>query len=296
MAKSRFGILLGRFATPLVGRFATPVVRFGTPLAHATLFIAVSALAAGSARADTVDVFAAGSLRGVVTTLAKEAGPALNIEVNPSFGGSGTLRERIEKGEKADLLLSADLGSPRKLESQGRTVVPVIAFARNRLCIISRKSAGVTAANFIDRMLAPQVRLKTSAPIVDPGGDYAWALFDEIDRTRPGAGATLKGKAQTVMNAVAAMAPASQGAAALFSSKQIDMSITYCSGSSALEKDLPELASLEVPAQLDPHPIYGIAVLTTNPAAMRLALFLLSDKGQEIIAKENLIPLLEPRR
>jgi molybdate transport system substrate-binding protein len=276
--------------------------RFRPLLAQVTVFLAMSAVmadvagAAGAAQADHVDVFAAGSLRGVVSALAKEAGPALNIEVNASFGGSGTMRERIEKGEKADLLLSADLGSPRKLESQGRTVVPTIAFARNRLCVISRKSAGVTAANFVDRMLTPQARLKTSTPIVDPAGDYAWALFDEIDRMRPGAAATLKGKAQSVTNAVAALAPESQGAVALFSSKQIDMSITYCSGSAAMEKDMPELASLEVPAPLDPHPIYGIAVLTANPAAMRLALFLLSDKGHEIIARENLIPLLEPRR
>lgn len=270
--------------------------RFGTLLAYATVFLAVSAVAAGPARADTVDVFAAGSLRGVVSALAKEAGPALNIQVNASFGGSGTLRERIEKGEKADLFLSADLGAPRKLESQGRTVVPTIAFARNRLCVISRKSAGVTAANFVDRMLAPEVRVKTSAPIVDPGGDYAWALFDEIDRVRPGAGAILKGKAQAVMNAVATLPPASQGAVALFSSKQIDMSITYCSGSAAMEKEMPEVASLEVPAQFDPHPVYGIAVLTTKPDAMRLVLFLLSEKGQEIIARENFIPILEPRR
>jgi molybdate transport system substrate-binding protein len=270
--------------------------RFGTLLAHVTLFLAVSAVAGGPARADNVDVFAAGSLRGVVTALAKEAGPALTIEVTPSFGGSGTMRERIEKGEKADLLLSADLGSPRKLESQGRTVVPTIAFARNRLCIISRKSAGVTALNFVDRMLAPQVRLRTSTPIVDPAGDYTWTLFDEIDHIRPGAGATLKSKAQAVTNAVATLPPESQGAVALFSSKQIDMSIAYCSGSAAMEKEMPELASLEVPAQLDPHPIYGIAVLTTNPAAMRLALFLLSEKGQDIIAKENLIPILEPHR
>jgi molybdate transport system substrate-binding protein len=270
--------------------------RFGTRLTHATLILAACAAAAGTARADNVDLFAAGSLRGVVGALAKEAGPALNVEVKSSFGGSGTMRERIEKGEKADLLLSADLGSPRKLESQGLTVVPAIAFARNRLCVISRKSAGVTAANFVDRMLAPQVRLKTSTPILDPAGDYAWALFDEIDHMRPGAGATLKGKAQTVTNAVATLAPESQGAVALFSSKQIDMSIAYCSGSAAMEKEMPELASLEVPAQLDPHPIYGIAVLTTNPAAMRLALFLLSEKGQEIIARENLIPILEPHR
>lgn len=270
--------------------------RFRTLLVQVIFLLAVSAAAGRPLRADTVDVFAAGSLRGVVGDLAKEAGAALNIEVHASFGGSGTMRERIEKGEKADLLLSADLGGPRKLESQGRTVVPTIAFARNRLCIISRKSAGVTAANFVDRMLAPKARVKTSTPIVDPAGDYAWTLFDEIGHIRPGADAILKGKAQAVMNATASLAPASQGAVALFSSNQIDVSITYCSGSAAMEKEMPELASLKVPAQLDPHPIYGIAVLTTNPAAMRLALFLLSEKGQDIVAKENLIPILEPHR
>jgi molybdate transport system substrate-binding protein len=270
--------------------------RFGTLVVQVTFFLAVSAAAGGSLRADTVDVFAAGSLRGVVGDLAKEAGTALNIDVNPSFGGSGTMRERIEKGEKADLLLSADLGSPRKLESEGRTVVPTIAFARNRLCIMSRKSAGVTAANFVDRMLAPKLRVKTSTPILDPAGDYAWALFDEIGHVRPGADGILKSKAQAVINATAALPPASQSAVAMFSSNQIDVSITYCSGSAAMEKEMPELSSFAVPAQLDPHPIYGIAVLTTNPAAMRLALYLLSEKGQEIIAKENLIPVLEPHR
>src|SRR5580692_9305324 len=160
--------------------------RFGTLLVRVAFSLAVSAVATGPTRADTVDVFSAGSLRGVVSDLAKEAGATLNIEVNASFGGSGTMRERIEKGEKADLLLSADLGSPEKLEAQGRTVVPTIAFARNRMCIVSRKAAGVTAANLIDRLLAPEVRLKTSTPIVDPSGDYAWSIFKRIEALRPG--------------------------------------------------------------------------------------------------------------
>ena len=201
--------------------------RIGALLACVTLFM--GALAAGVARAETVEIFAAGSLRGVVGELAKEAGAALSIEVNASFGGSGSMRERIEKGDRPDLLLSADLGSPRRLESQGRTVVPIIAFARNRMCIVSRRSAGVTPANFIERMLARDVRLKTSTPIADPSGDYAWMLFDGIDRTRPGSGVILKSKAEAVMKAVAAPAVPSQStAAALFASKQIDMSVTYC--------------------------------------------------------------------
>ncbi len=251
---------------------------------------AVASVAASPA---TVQIFAAGSLRGVVTELAAEAGPALGVELQPSFGGSGSLRERIEKGDSPDLLMSADLGSPRKLEAQGRTVVPTVAFARNRMCIVSRRSAGVTAANLIDRMLADGVRLKTSTPIADPAGDYAWSLFKRIEAVRPGAQGILERKAQSSMNLVAKPAtPAQSAAAALFAAHAIDLSITYCSGSGALEQELPELTSVPVPPELDPHPVYGVAVLSTKPQALRLALFLLSEKGQAIIAKAGLVPLL----
>jgi molybdate transport system substrate-binding protein len=244
---------------------------------------------------EPVQIFAAGSLRGVVTDLAAEAGPALGVEVQPSFGGSGSMRERIEKGESADLLMSADLASPRKLEAQGRTTVPVIAFARNRMCIVSRRSAGVTAANLIDRLLVDGVRLKTSTPIVDPSGDYAWSIFGKIEAVRPGAQAILERKAQASMNLVAKPStPTQSAAAALFAAHVIDMSITYCSGTGALEKELPELTSLPVPPALDPHPVYGVAVLSTKPQVLRLALFLLSEKGQAVIAKAGLVPLTDP--
>jgi ABC-type molybdate transport system substrate-binding protein len=111
---------------------------------------------------------------------------------------------------------------------------------------------------------------------------------------RPGSGDILKAKAQSVMNAVAAPAsPSQSAAAALFAAHKIDMSITYCSASAALEKQLPELVGLEVPRRLDPRPVYGMAVLSAKPAALRLALFLLSEKGQEIIAKDGLVPILD---
>ena len=260
----------------------------------ALLWISVAGVAAAQTEKDTVEIFSAGSLRGVVGELAKEASATYNIEVKPSFGGSGSLRERIEKGESPDLLMSADVGSPRKLALEGRAVVPAIPFARNRMCIISRRSAGVTAANLIDRMLAKGVRLKTSKPIDDPGGDYAWAILDRIEALRPGAGAVLKAKAQASMDLKATPGTPDQSpAAALFASRQIDMSITYCSGSAALEKEAPDLASLVVPPQLDPHPLYGIAVLSNKPQAQKLALFLLSEKGQAIIASQGLVPLTE---
>ena len=244
--------------------------------------------------AETVEIYSAGSLRGVVGELAKEAGPALGIEVKSSFGGSGLMRERIEKGETPDLFLSADVGSPRKLAAAGRTIVPAIAFARNRMCIMSRSSAGVTATNLIDRLLAKGVRLKTSIPVADPAGDYAWAIFDRIDALRPGSGVPLKSKAQDSMSLEATpTTPTQSAAAALFLTNKVDMSITYCSAASNLEKEVPGLTSLVVPPKLDPHPLYGAAVLSNKPQALRLALFLLSDKGQAIIAREGLVPLAE---
>jgi molybdate transport system substrate-binding protein len=269
--------------------------RLLTAAIAAVLSVVGSITGAAAARAaeETVEIYSAGSLRGVIGDLTREAQSAFNVEIKATFGGSGTLRERIEKGEKPDLFMSADLGHPLELESQGRTVVPAIAFARNRMCIISRKSAGVTARNLIDHLLAKNVRVKTSTPIADPSGDYAWAIFDRIDTLRPGAGAKLKGKAQALMNVSATPLPGQSASAALFVAKQVDMSITYCSAWPALEKEVPELTSLTVPPQLDPHPVDGIAILSNRPQAMRVALFLLSQKGQAIIAKEGLVPLLD---
>jgi ABC-type molybdate transport system substrate-binding protein len=242
----------------------------------------------------TVSVFAAGSVRGVVADLSAAAGPALNINVEATFGGSGSLRERIENGARPDILLSADLGSPHKLAAQGLTVVPETAFARNRICVVSRRDSGLTELNLVDRLLSSGVRVKTSTPVADPGGDYAWAIFDRINHLRPGSGTILKQKAQSLMNLVATPSSASQSpAAALFESKLIDLSITYCSASASLVRDTPWLASLPVPAQLDPHPVYGLALLSDSTAAMKLALFLLSEKGQEIVARNGLVPLLD---
>ena len=61
-----------------------------------------------------------------------------------------------------------------------------------------------------------------------------------------------------------------------------------------MEKELPELQSFVVPAQFDPHPVDGMAILSSRPEAMRVAMFLFSDKGQAIIAQQGLVPLMEP--
>jgi ABC-type molybdate transport system substrate-binding protein len=161
--------------------------------------------------------------------------------------------------------------------------------------VVSRKALGVTPANLADKLLDPKVRLKTSQPVADPSGDYTWAIFDKIDAMRPGAGKTLKAKAEANMALTAQPAQGQTAQAALFAQDKVDMTIVYCSA--AVDKELPALlSSFPIPAALDPHPVYGVAVLNNRPETLRLALYLLSEPGQAILAKNGLVPLVGSAR
>ena len=281
--ESRFGGFMPGGIKPLLAALALGAITIGT---------------ASYARAETVEIYSAGSLRNIVEALAKEAGPPAGVDVKPTFGPSGGLRARIEGGEKPDLFLSADLGSPRKLADAGRTVVPAVAFAQNRMCLIARRSLGVTADNLVDRLLSRENRLKTSTPIVDPAGDYAVAIFDRIEAARKGAGQILRDKAQSVAEATKSAQPlvGHSAGASLFLNDQIDMTISYCSGAPAIEKEVPDVATLAFPPALEPQPVSGLAVLSTKPGALRLALYLMSEKGQAIVKAAGLLPILDPPR
>jgi ABC-type molybdate transport system substrate-binding protein len=64
-----------------------------------------------------------------------------------------------------------------------------------------------------------------------------------------------------------------------------------------VDKELPALlSSFPIPAALDPHPVYGVAVLNNRPETLRLALYLLSEPGQAILAKNGLVPLVGSAR
>ena len=267
----------------------------GSFAARITAILAMALVTPAFAQSRNVIIFAAGSLRGVVADLSTAVLQDSGIKVTAVFGGSGLMRERIEHGEKADLLMSADFASPRQLQAQGRTALPPFAFARNRMCVVSRRIDAVTPANLIDRLLDGSTRIRTSTPIADPSGDYAWSIFERIDAARPGSGERLKAKARAMMDVTATPATSSQSAAAaLFAAGRIDLSITYCSAAAALVRELPDLASLEVPAPLDPGPVYAAAVISDRPEVLRVALFLLSEKGQAILARNGLLPLSDP--
>jgi molybdate transport system substrate-binding protein len=244
------------------------------------------------ARAETVEIYSAGSATAFVNLVSKEAGP-LGIEVKATFSPAGKMRDRIEAGEKPDLFLSADMTSPRKLASDGHAIMPVVPFAQNRMCLTARNSLGVTEQNIVERMLAKGIRIKTNEPIVDPAGDFAVAIFDRIDALHKGAGQTLRASMQKVADATksAEPLPGHSANASLFLNNQVDMAISFCSVAPALKKEVPDVTILPFPASLDPHPVYGMAILSTKPEALRLALFILSERGQALVKEAGLMPV-----
>jgi ABC-type molybdate transport system substrate-binding protein len=247
--------------------------------------------------AEPAHVLAAGSLVAAVTQVIKSSGLGPAEVAEPVFGPSGGLRERIEKGEAADLLLSADMEHPRTL-AKARPQTMVVPFARNTLCLFARESLGLTSSNALDKMLDPKLRLVTSTPLLDPGGDYAFAVFKRAEAIHPGAESALSQKALKLLVGPAAITPLEGHTlgGSIFLADKGDLLLVYCSGRDQTTRDVPGLAAVRLPSEIDVMATYGLALLSDNPSAERLALFLLSEKGQAILAANGLVPMVEQSR
>lgn len=264
----------------------------------AALFLMILTLSARPASADGLVLFGAGSLRDAIGEVAKAFAAKTGTAVETAFGPSGLMRERIEKGEKADLFTSADMGHPARLHADGRSG-PAIMFTRNALCGWARPEVGLTTATFLDRLLDPAVTLGTSTPKADPSGDYTWRLFELAEQQRPGAFAALDAKARKIVGNSTAPLPA--GAAdpivAAFRDGTIDVMIGYCTSARQRASDIPGLTIVELPPSLRVGPEYGLTVVKgAAPGAADLALFILAPEGQAILAKHGFLPVGLPDR
>jgi molybdate transport system substrate-binding protein len=244
----------------------------------------------------TIRVLAAGSLTEAFSELARTYGAQSGDAVETAFGSSGLLLERIEKGERADLFASANLAHPETLAREGKAA-PAIVFVRNTLCGIARPDVHLTTANFLARILDPSIKLGTSTPKADPGGDYAWALFARADTVEPGARAALESKAlQLVGGAGSPTVPGNRNALAYFlEERQADVFLAYCSSGQAAGGGLDIVAT---PARLTVGADYGLAVLKRDPAreaaAARSAFFVLSPTGQAVLGRHGFQPVASP--
>lgn len=247
------------------------------------------------AAAETVRLYAAGSLRAAMSDMTKafEAQQGGATKVETVTGASGLLRERIEGGETAHVFASADMGHPRRLAEAGRAAGPVAIFARNQLCALVKPGLAVTTDTLLDRMLAAEIKLGTSTPRADPSGDYAFALFAKADAVKSGARAALEAKAlQLTGGPNSERAPEGRGLYAwVMDTGRADIFLTYCTNAVAAKAESGALSIVDIPKALNVGADYGLIVLKGSPEpAERLARFIRSPDGQAILAKHGFGP------
>lgn len=235
---------------------------------------------------EPVELFAAGSLRAALSDVADAFTNTHGVTVERTFGPSGLLRQRIESGEPAQVFASANMGHPRTLAEAG-IGGPTALFARNRLCGLAQPQLTVTTDTFLQVLLDETVRVGTSTPVADPSGDYAWELFRRADAIESGAFDVLDAKAlQLTGGPDSPAAPEGRNPYAwVMTEDRADLFLTYCTNAVLARRDTPELQLIRIPEALGVGADYGLSILAPDrPDAVRLALFILSPAGQEILA------------
>jgi molybdate transport system substrate-binding protein len=227
---------------------------------------AVKAPMTAEASGPPVQVYAAGSLREAFTAIASEHEARTREKIVLTFGASGLLRERIEKGEPAQVFASADTDHPRRLAEQGGWQPPVV-FTRNALCALTSDKLAATPATLLATMLQPSVRVGISTPKADPAGDYAWALFGKADALQSGATARLQAKALKLTGgADSPKPPPGRGTYAwVMDQSQADVFLTYCTNAVSAQKEVPRLRIVEIPPELQVGAAYGVTVRIGAP-------------------------------
>jgi molybdate transport system substrate-binding protein len=238
---------------------------------------------------DPVQLYAAGSLRSALTEIAAVFEAQAGIKVQAKFGPSGTLKDEIAGGARADVFASANMEHPQALAS-ARKGGQVVLFARNRLCALARTGVAVDTATLLERMLDPAVKLGTSTPRADPSGDYAWEVFRKADKLRPGAFAALERKALKLVGGPdAPTAPAGRTVyGMLIAEGKADLFLTYCTNAMEAKKEVTGAQIVALPDELAVGADYGLIVIANAPPdAYRFAMSVLSADGQRILAKHG---------
>ena len=265
-----------------------PLLRWAAPLVFGLAVVGGPALAQTSVT-NTVPVYAAGSLRGPLTALARgfeKATPGTQIAL--SFGASGMLLERIAAGADAAVFASANMAHPQALGAAG-SFGPTQVFTRNLLCALVRPGLDVTADNLVATLLRPDIKLGTSTPKADPSGDYAFEMFNRIERSGSGpvgSAAALAAKALQLTGGPQSAPPPSDRNVygALVASGQADVFITYCTNAVVARNEQPGLQLVQIAPAINVVADYGLAVRKgAAPVAQAFADYLRSPAGQAVL-------------
>jgi molybdate transport system substrate-binding protein len=261
-------------------------------LTRYALALCTAAIMPLSALADTVQLYAAGSLKSALTDVAAAYETATGNKVEPKYGPSGLLKTEISEGAKADVFASANMEHPQALFEEKKSG-PVSRFARNKLCALVKPGLNVTSADLLDHMLDPNLKLATSTPKADPSGDYAFEVFHKVGAIKPGTQAALENKAlQLTGDTGSAQPPAGRAVYGWHVAEgRADIFLTYCTNALVAQKENPGQQIVALPDNLAVGADYGLTVITgASPAAHQFAEFMMSAVGQTILIAYGFAP------
>ncbi|MCL1139441.1 molybdate ABC transporter substrate-binding protein [Shewanella pneumatophori] len=239
-----------------------------------------------AAQATPIELRAAGSLKNAMNDIVSAYQQETKQQVDADFGPSGLLRKRIENGEQVGVFASANMKHPQTLKAAGKGD-NVVMFARNQMCALAQADVKIDSIGLLDVMLDPSIRVGTSTPKADPSGDYAWKIFAKADAVKAGAKATLEQKAlQLTGGEKSAKAPKGRNTYGwVMENKRADVFLTYCTNAVLAQKEVQDLQIVQMPEPLAVGANYGLIVLDdAHDDAWKLAMFILSASGQEILA------------
>lgn len=232
------------------------------------------ALAKGD-EGESVDVFAAASLKTALDTLAEEYASVSDVHMRVTYAGSSTLARQIIHGAPADIFISANEAWMDELEEAGRLQPDSRkTLLTNSLVVIAHDDGRGTASEALDLSLAGAVKdrlgegvLATALVDAVPAGIYAKAAMQSL-----GHWDTIAAQVAQADNVRAALALVSTGAAPL--------GIVYATDATA-GRNISVIA--EIPQDSHPPIRYPVALIEgATPAAAQVFSFLTSPQARSV--------------
>lgn len=131
--------------------------------------------------APEIKVYAAASLRDVLTEMSPACEAATGVRLVFNFGSSNDLARQIEAGNKADIFISADeswmdrVGTFGLVDAESRRNL-----LSNHLVVVGAHQVSYTIASAADLARAPARFISLANPAAVPAGKYAKAWLEKM--------------------------------------------------------------------------------------------------------------------
>ncbi len=234
--------------------------------------LALSLLAASSARTENLTVFAAASLTEAFRTIGSDfeaAHPGTKVDFN--FAGSSTLARQIVEGAPGDVFASADEENMKKAVDAGDVTGTPQTFARNRLTIVVPRGNPKHVTSLADLGRAGMT-VALAAPEV-PVGRYATQAFAKAGVPRPEASSEVDVKAVLMRVAMG----------------EADAGIVYTTDVIAGGDRVEAVAIPEAHNVIASYPIATLKAAPNAAGARAFVAYVLAVAGQRVLKRSGFV-------